>query len=363
MPIPRISDFFKKYRKGLVVAGRILSVVIALMLVVFCSMLKSIGDVDFDFQTEFVKNLLSPLTWVLSIAIASSWSIVYTVVFLFNKEKILGDNVNLFLDFKTKNKNRPHNFGDYLKRMENIRRKKAAYIEKMEQELSKVQGAMERIPLEKHNCKKYLRLKSKEENIIFKSTPQYIEEHLLSLSVKYNKVCIEHFTFAITTAKVTDKTNSEEHKLFARKVFGKIILGVLVGLSGVSILSTLSVIFEWKDAGMWITLIMILLTLFFQVYTASLDAEVITNSEIIAPTETKIKILEESCLWEEADFSNKPFENMINNWVKEHQPKEEPKPKEKPKVQISMAELEYLQKHREQINQEIEKEVTENGSN
>ena len=70
MPIPRISDFFKKYRKGLVVAGRILSVVIALMLVVFCSMLKSIGDVDFDFQTEFVKNLLSPLTWVLSIAIA-----------------------------------------------------------------------------------------------------------------------------------------------------------------------------------------------------------------------------------------------------------------------------------------------------
>lgn len=354
MPIPRISDFFKKYRKFLSNVGRVLSVVISLVLVVFCSMLTSIGDEDFNFKAEFLKNLKAPLTWVLSIAIAVAWAVIYTVVFGVVKERKLLDNKALFDDFNIKNKNRAHNFGEYLKRVENMRRKRSAYLDKMERELSKVQNVMERIPLEKHHTSRYLKLKKKEENIIMKSTPQYIDKHLLSLSVKYNRVSIEHFTFAVTTARVTDKTNSEEHKQFAKKIFNKVIFGVLIGLSGVSILSTLTVIFEWKDAGMWVTLIMIILSLFIQVYTASLDAETITDSEIISPTQTKIKILEESCLWREADFTNKPFEKIINNWVKENQPKEEVA---KPKVQISMAELEYLQKHREEINQEIAKEV------
>ena len=362
MPIPKITDFFKKYRKALSVIGRIFSVVFSLVLVVFCSMLSSIGETDFDFKGEFTKNLKSPLTWVLAVAIALAWAVIYTVFFTFVKEKKLADNISLFKEFSEKNKNKPHNFGDYLKRVENIRRKKTAYIEKMENKLAVVQNLMEKIPLEKHNTKRYLKLKRKEEDILFKSTPKYISEHILSLSVKYNKVSIEHFTFAITTARVTDKTNSEEHKLFARKVFGKIIFGVLIGISGVSILSTLTVIFNWKDSGMWVTLLMIIITLFVQVYMASLDAETITDSEIIAPTETKIKIIDESLLWKEADLSNKPFENIVNKWVAEHQPKEET-PKEKPKVQISMAELEYLQKHREEINQQIEKEVTENGTN
>lgn len=360
MPIPKITDFFKKYRKVLSILGRIFSVIFSLVLVVFCSMLSSIGDTDFDFKGEFFKNLKDPLTWVLSVAIAMAWAVIYTVFFQFVKEKKLADNESLFKEFKEKNKNKPHNFGDYLKRVENIRRKKTAYIEKMEQKLALVQNAMEKIPLEKHSTKRYLKLKRKEEDILFKSTPKYIGEHLLSLSVKYNKVSIEHFTFAITTAKVTDKTNSEEHKQFARKVFGKIIFGVLIGISGVSILSTLTVMFNWKDSGMWVTLLMIIITLFFQVYMASLDAETITDSEIIAPTQTKIKIIDESLLWKEADLSNKPFEKMVRNWIKEHQPKEE---EQKPKVQISMAELEYLQKHREQINQEIEKEVKENVNN
>lgn len=357
MPIPRISDFFKKYRKALSTIGRVLSVVISLVLVVFCSMLTSIGEADFDFKAEFLKNLKAPLTWVLSSAIAMAWTVIYTVVFSVVKERKILDNHLLFTTFKEINGNRPHNFGDYLKRVENIRRKKMAYIEKMEHELAKVQNAMEKIPLENHHTKKYIKLKRKEENILSKSTPQYIDEHILSLSVKYNKVSIEHFTFAITTAKVTDKTNSEENKQFAKKVFNKMILGVLVGLSGVSILSTLTVIFEWKDSGMWVTLIMIIVSLFIQVYTASLDAEAITDSEIIAPTQTKIKILEESLLWEEADLSKQPFEKAIKNYVKEQHKKKEEEEKPKPKVQISMAELEYLQKHREEINREIEKEV------
>ena len=360
MHIPRISDFFRKYRRVLSVTGRIFSVVFSLVLVVFCSMLKSIGEEGFDFKTEFIKNLKSPLTWILSVAIALSWAVIYVVFFIFVKEKKIEDNANIFKEFEEKNRNKPHNFGDYLKRVENIRRKKTAYIEKMENALAKVQNAIELIPLERHHTKRFKKLKRKEEDILSKSTPQYIDDHILCLSVRYNKVSIEHFTFAITTAKVTDKTNSDEHKQFARRVFSKIIFGVLIGISGVSILSTLTVIFDWKDSGMWVTLLMIIITLFMQVYMASLDAETITDSEIIAPTQTKIKIIDESLLWKEADLSHKPFENIVNKWVAEHQPKEEETPKEKPKVQISMAELEYLQKHREEINKQIEKEVLQN---
>lgn len=357
MGIIRIGDLIKKYRKALVVVGRVFAILVALVLVVFCNMLESLGEESFDFNAEFAKNLHSPLTWVLAISVSLAWLVFYTITYTTIKERKVNDNMNLFNKFDEVNKVRPNNFGDYLRLVINPYRKSKAYHDKMENALAKVQGQLEKIPLEKKDTKKYLKLKNKEQEIIRKSTPQYIEEHFLSLSVKYNRVTLEHFTFAITNTRVTDKTNSDESKKLGAKLFVKMISGVMISICGVSIFYSLKVIFNFRETGLWVTLIMIILTIFIQIYFATIDAENLVDSEIIAPTQTKIKIIEDSMLWEKADFSKNPFKKIVDDYVQEHLPKEE----EKKQAKISMAELEYLQKHRDEINKEIEREVEEQG--
>lgn len=354
----KVGDIIKKYRKALSVLGRIISVIVALALVVVCNMLTNINAEDFNFKAEFFKNLKDPLTWVLSMSIAMSWAIIYAVVFSFIKDRKIIDNANLFAEYEELNKNKPHNFGDYLKRVENPIRKETAYIAKMEKALAKVQYAMENMTPERQNGRKYKKLVEKERQIIERSTPEYINTHFLCLSVKYNRVLLEHFTFAITSAKVTDKTKSDEQSKFARKIVSKVILGILIGISGISILSSLTVMFDWKDTGLWVTLIMIVLSIFMQIYFASIDADSIVDSEIIAPTKIKMKIIQESLLWKEADMTNKPFLKLVEKYMEENKPKEEPTKKT---TTITQAQLDYLNKHREEIDQKIKEEEDNNG--
>ena len=127
-------------------------------------------------------------------------------------------------------------------------------------------------------------------------------------------------------------------------------------MSGVGILSTLRGVFEWKDTGLWITLLLIVVSIFMQIYCASVDADTIVDSEIIAPTKTKIKIIEHSLLWKEADMTNKPFYQMINEHIKKQKPKVE---EQKKKVTITREELEYLEKNRESIQQIIQNQNKE----
>lgn len=350
----KVSDLFKKYRRALVVIGRIFSVILSLVLVLFCNMFQSLHEENFNFQVEFIKNLQRPLTWVLSLAISLAWVVIYAVVFTTVKEKKIASEKALFEEFETKNKNRPNNMRDYLKLVENVKRKKTAYYDKMENELSKIQAHIEKFPIEKEDCRKVQKLKKKEQEIIRKSSPEYVDEHLLSLSVKYNRVSLEHFTFAITSAKVTDKTESNEQKKFFRKIFSRVITGVLISISGVGIVSSLKGVFEWKDTGLWITLLLILVSIFMQVYCASVDADMIVDSEIIAPTKTKIKIIDDSLLWSEADLTNKPFEKMINDYIEKNRPSPT-----KPKAKITLEELKFLEKHKQEIAEAIQKEKGE----
>ena len=349
----RTRDFFKKYRRVLIVIGRVLSVAFSLLLVLLCNMFKSINTENFNLKVELIKNMKDPLTWILSISIALAWAVIYFVVYTTCKEKKLADNQPLFVKYETLNKSKCNNFRDFIKTVVNVKRKKDAYYEKMENELAKVQLAMEKIPVEKSEGKRMAKLKSKEQEIIRKSTPEYIEQHFISLSVKYNRVKLEHFTFAITTGKTTDQTFSNEKRRLYTKLAGRIVTGVLLGMCGISILGTLKGIFEWKDTGLWITLIVILITIFIQIYMATDDADVIVNSEIIAPTLTKIEIIEESLLWKDADMKNKPLEKLIDNYVAEQNKVEE----EKKPVKISLAQLQYLEKHKEEIDKKIEEEM------
>ena len=349
----RSKEFFSKYRRVLIILGRCGSVVVSLVLVLFCNMFKSFNQEGFNFKAEFTKNLKDPLTWILAVSVAVAWAVVYIVVYMFCKEKKVEENKPLIVKFNELNRNKPNNFRDFLKRVINPRRKKLAYYDKMERSLMRVQNAIEKIPVDKLECKKHLRLKREEELIISKSTPEYVNKNLLHLNAKYNVVKLEHFTFAISSSKTTDQTNSNEKRKLARKLAGKICLGTVGSICGVSILSTLNGMFEWKETGLWITLLMILISIFIQVYFATDDANVLVDSEIIAPTLNKIEILEEAIMWKEADMKNKPFEKMVNELVE----KQNKEAEQKKSATITAAELEYLQKNRVAINEAIMNDI------
>ena len=348
----RTQEFFKKYRRVLVVMGRIGSVLLSLLLVVFCNMFKSFNADNFNFKGEFIKNLNDPLTWILAVSVAVAWTVVYVVVYSFSKEKKIEDNKATFIKFHTLNKSRPNNMRDFIKKVINPRRKRLAYYDKMENKLMKVQTEIEKIPMEKLESDKYKKLKAQESDIIAHSSSEYVEKHLLHLNAKYNVVKLEHFTFAISDIKTTDQTDSKEKKKLGKKLAAKILLGTLGSMCGVSIFTTLEGMFEWNDSSLWITLIMILITIFMQVYFATDDANVLVDSEIIAPTLNKIEILEEAMLWEEADMKNKPFEKMVDDYIEQ----ENKELQKKKSATISRAELEYLQNHKEEINNLMLKE-------
>lgn len=344
----KAKDLFKKYRKILIIIGRGLSVGLSLLLVVFCNMFKSLNEENINIKVELLKNLQDPLTWILSFSIAIAWSVVYFVVYQTCKEKKLQENQPLFIKYDTLNKSKCNNFRDFIKKVVNVKRKKDAYYTMMERKLEKVQFLQEKIPEDKRNNSKFKILKDRELDIIKKSTNEYIEEHFSALSVKYNRVKLEDFTFAVSSSKVTDKTFSNEKNKVFTKLSTKIIGGVLLSMSGVSILSTLKGVFEWKETGLWITLLVILVSIFCQIYFASGDADTIVDSEIIAPIKTKIEIIEASMLWNEADMTNKPMQKLIDEYVIQ-----ENKELQEKKATITKAELDYLQKHKEEIDKKI----------
>lgn len=351
------KSIFKKYRRTFTNIGRSLAIILSLLLVLFCNMFKAINEENFNFKAEFVKNLKSPLTWGLAIAVSIAWVVVYINAYQISKEKKIKENAEVFEEYKVKNNSKPNNFRDYINKVENVHRKEKAYIAKMEYELAKVQSAMESIPMEKHNSKKYKKLKEKEADIIFRSTPEYIKEHFLSLSVKYNRVTLEHFTFAFTTGKLTDQTDSKEKNKFASKVFSRIVSGVFISICGVSILGSLQGMFEWKDGVLWITLGTIIMSIILQVYCAMADADAIVDSEIIAPTITKIKIIDDSLLWAEADMTHKPLEMLVKQHIENTRPKEEIQDDE---AEITLEQLEYIKRHEKEINEAIAKEESDN---
>lgn len=365
------KNYFKQFRRAFVVLGRFLAVILSVAIVVLCNMVTSVNLGNLTFKDLLVKNLHDIKTYITSIAISISWAVVYWVVYMTCREKKLDDDNSkeIITSYKIANKTRPYNFADYIKKVENINRKKEAYSEMMEERLAKVQSKIEdiraedQVPETKHKFiyKRYLALKDKEKDIIYKSTDEYINTHILSLSVKYNRVKLSHFVLPDSFAEVTDKTESQEKKKLTNKLISKVTMGALLGLCGFSILTCIGDLFSWNTAGFWLTIVSVILSLFIQGYFASDLADTLVDSEILAPCKMKTKIIEDSLCWEFADIKGKPFQEYVNQFMEKE--KEQLGEQEKPKetVKITQAQLEYLEKHREEINEQIINEEMKKG--
>ena len=349
------KNLFKKYRRVLTLIGRGFSIVFSIILVVFCNMFQSIHEENFNLIISIQKSFEDPIFWLLIVAINLAWVVIYMNFYTIAKEKKLSEpsSQEIINEFTILNKRRPKNFNEFVK-VENLRRKKESYVDMMNDKLAEVQIKLEKFPLEKMNTEKYRLLKEQEQDIINKLDDKYIEENLFTLTTKYNRVRMDDFRLCFTNAKTSDKTTSEEDKKLAKTISARMILGILSSTLMVGVTASLSGLFSFKDEGFWITITMVIVTCFIQIYFGSSNADKLTDSEILAPTVVKSEIIRESLVWDNADKKDDDLQRALDKYIQDSLPKEPEAPK---KAVITQAELEYLQKHKEEISKEIEEEI------
>lgn len=343
-----------KYKKILTYLGRVFAIIMSILLVIFCKMLDSIDDENFNFTNELIKNLKTPMLWATLISMSLCWEIVYFTVYTFYRDKKLNsqESREIFAEYKAVYKIKPTNLSDYLKYVENPKRKKVAYIEMMESKLEFVQNKLEKIPMEKYGSKLHKKLVNKEKTIIEHLNENYINEHIFKLSVKYNRVRVSDFMLdRNTNAIITDKTKSNESNKITNMAILKLFSSIFFSFIVVSFAFTLNAEFKFKSNGFWITIIVVLLNCLIQAYFGASFSNKVTDSEIIAPTIIKTDIIKASLQWENSKRQDNEFSKAFYKLVDDLKEKEDLK--EKKKVVISQAELEYLSKHKEEIQEKI----------
>ena len=301
---------------------RIISIAASIVLALFLKMFDGFVDDEFDFNAELQSNFKDPTFWLLTGVLNIVWLIVYYSVYTIKRDSILAsdewiqiaDRYRKLVSMKIKN------FVDYI-RIINLKRKKEAYQKKWNKKLVIVQSKIERNLnllnwrlLRKYANWRLVHLREKEQHRKDKLDDNYINDNLNYLYAKYNHVSVNDFTFSkYSEAKITDKTSSNEDKRLLAIGTNKMLIGFLInGITVVGVTYILEGVITFKQTEFWVTLLSIFISSIIQVYFAISAAKKITDSEIIGPTIVKIKILEDSLMWSEADSSNIEFLKALN---------------------------------------------------
>lgn len=301
---------------------RIISIAASIVLALFLKMFDGFVDDEFDFNAELQSNFKDPTFWLLTGVLNIVWLIVYYSVYTIKRDSILAsdewiqiaDRYRKLISMKIKN------FVDYI-RLINLKRKKEAYQIKWNKKLVRVQSKIERNLnllnwrlLRRYANWKLVHLREKEQHRKDKLDDNYINDNLNYLYAKYNHVSVNDFTFSkYSEAKITDKTSSNEDKRLLAIGTNKMLIGFLInGITVIGVTYILEGVITFKQTEFWVTLLSIFISSIIQVYFAISAAKKITDSEIIGPTIVKIKILEDSLMWSEADSSNIEFMKALN---------------------------------------------------
>ena len=301
---------------------RIISIAASIVLALFLKMFDGFVDGEFDFNAELQSNFKDPTFWLLTGVLNIVWLIVYYSVYTIKRDSILAsdewiqiaDRYRKLVSMKIKN------FVDYI-RLINLKRKKEAYQKKWNKKLVRVQSKIERNLnllnwrlLRRYANWRLVHLREKEQHRKDKLDDNYINANLNYLYAKYNHVSVNDFTFSkYSEAKITDKTSSNEDKRLLAIGTNKMLIGFLInGITVIGVTYILEGVITFKQTEFWVTLLSIFISSIIQVYFAISAAKKITDSEIIGPTIVKIKILEDSLMWSEADSSNIEFLKALN---------------------------------------------------
>lgn len=268
------------------------------------------------FSKENLKSTLQDLqVWIVSIAIAITMVIVQLIQYnLKRSENIDSDEAqDAISEYNKKVKIKPVNFPEYI--AENNRNEKIkVFRAHIQSQLYKVRKKI----LTSNKPKEAEYLKLKKEQLETYLTPEYVENNIDSISVRYDKLHAENYVYNsyeknTNFRKDYSSENIKVSSMATKKVLTSLVMATLISAISLQLYMNFSF-----NGGFWVIMISTLLSMAMTSFNARKSADSIYKTDILGVINNKSLILEDSIKWALTHPTNeKSYEMLLDDYFKE----------------------------------------------
>lgn len=268
------------------------------------------------FSKENLKSTLQDLqVWIVSIAIAITMVIVQLIQYnLKRSENIDSDEAqDAISEYNKKVKIKPVNFPEYI--AENNRNEKIkVFRAHIQSQLYKVRKKI----LTSNKPKEVEYLKLKKEQLETYLTPEYVENNIDSISVRYDKLHAENYVYNsyeknTNFRKDYSSENIKVSSMATKKVLTSLVMATLISAISLQLYMNFSF-----NGGFWVIMISTLLSMAMTSFNARKSADSIYKTDILGVINNKSLILEDSIKWALTHpTSEKSYEMLLDDYFKE----------------------------------------------
>lgn len=270
------------------------------------------------FSKENLKSTLQDLqVWIVSIAIAATMVIVQLIQYnLRRSENIDSDEAqDAISEYNKKVKIKPVNFPEYI--AENNRNEKIkVFRAHIQSQLYKVRKKI--LSTKKTKVKEIELLKLEKEELESYLTPEFIEENIDSISIKYDKLHAENYVYNSyernnNFRKDYSSENVKVSTMATKKILTSLVMATLISAISLQLYMNFSF-----NGGFWVIMISTLLSMAMTSFNARKSADSIYRTDILGVINNKSLILEDAIKWALIHpTKEKSYEMLLDDYYKE----------------------------------------------
>lgn len=272
-------------------------------------------SVKFFSKENLVKTATDLGVWLLTLTMGAGLAIVQGMVYSLRRDKNVDSEEcqKVIETYNNRVKMKPLNFAEFIYE-DNRNEKIRVYKEKQNEKLAKIKKEL--LTIDSTKTKKIESLMSKKKKIENQLSPEYINENIDSLYVKYNKLHESNYAANTFEKNVNARKDysSEGSKLTVMSI-KKIIVSVIstMILAGL----TLQLYFTFSlNAGFIIIILTTVLSFGMTTFRAIRLADSIYNTDILGVLRNKTAILERAVVWSQSHPTDEQsFEDVIGFYL------------------------------------------------
>ena len=265
------------------------------------------------------ENMLNTVTnlgvWLLTLTMGAGLAIVQAMVYSLRRDKNIDSEEcqKVIETYNNRVKMKPLNFAEFIYE-DNRNEKIRVYKEKQNEKLAKIKKEL--LTIDSTKTKKIELLMNKKKKIENQLSPEYINENIDSLYVKYNKLHESNYAANTFEKNVNARKDysSEGSKLTVMSI-KKIIMSVIMTMILAGL--TLQLYFTFSlNAGFIIIILTTVLSFGMTTFRAVRLADSIYNTDILGVLRNKTAILEKATVWaQKHPTSEQSFEDVIGFYL------------------------------------------------
>lgn len=291
------------------------SIVISFIIVLIANCL-SIEDGKFSFDAIGAK-LQDPLFWIITLACSLSLILAYFAFYNLKRTKNLmsDDFSNKIKVYNERLKLKPVDFPIYI-RENNLEEKIRVYKENTLDIIGKYENKYMKIPNEKLNSEKAIKLKEKIDSLKERLEEDFINKNIMHMKVKYTELHARNFRKDSFGTIVDDRKDFSNEKFILSKTgAAKVIINVLTTLATNTLILSCALYLSFSPQ-FFLVILSTLFSMSMNAFFGTLQADRVYREEILIPIENKTIILEQSIAWANKT-PNKTFREVIQDFIDE----------------------------------------------